>query len=202
VLDQAVAEETSLTLLRTCLMNPFLHDWNERTPPFTKQFVDYLHEVALEEYLEHVIPPVQSLPAGGRLRVLVVESSPDAPDALTHPLRTHDTIAARVNVHAMTPSALQADDEIPTTAQKAVIHADGLDGDTLRAMIHRLQAEANLSPQRIIVLGADLLPNVTDAAHAAGLPATNLLADADADRQLKRLLPRLYSHLQPDAAPS
>lgn len=202
VLDQAVADETSLTLLRTCLMNPFLHDWNERTPPFTEQFVDYLHEVALEEYLEHVIPPIQSLPEGGRLRVLVIESSPDAPDALTHPLRMHDTIAARINVHAMTPNALNTDDDIPTTAQKAVIRVDALDGDTLRTILHRLQAEANLSPQRIIVLGGDLSPDVMDAASAAGLPATNLLADADADRRLKRLLPRLYSHLQPDTAPT
>jgi len=83
-----------------------------------------------------------------------------------------------------------------------VISADATDGDALQTMLHKLQANANLTPHRIVVVGADLSPDVMSAARAAGLPATNLIADPDTDRRLKRLLPRLYSHLQLDTAPS
>ena len=202
VLEHAANEETPLVLLRTCLMNPFLHDWNARSPSFSEQFVDYLHEVALEEYLEHVIPPVQPMPDGGRLRVLVVEPSPGAPDALTQQLRTHDSVAARLNVRTITPADLHAADELPAAAQKVVIRADAFDGNALREAIHRLHAEANLAAHRVILLGTNLPPDVSEAARAAGIPTTNVLLDAEAGRRLERLLPRLYTPLNLGAAPS
>ena len=48
-LEQSTAEEPALLLLRSCIMNPFLHDWEARAPSFTERFAEYLHEVALRE---------------------------------------------------------------------------------------------------------------------------------------------------------
>lgn len=50
LLEDAVRGEVPLVLLRTCIMNPLLHEWNERAPSFAERFADYLHRIARAEY--------------------------------------------------------------------------------------------------------------------------------------------------------
>ena len=202
VLETAIERETPLVLLRTCLMNPFLSDWDEQDPSFTERFVDYLHSVALDEHLEHVMTPVHSVPDGRRLRVLVVEPSPDAPGSLAQQLRARDDLAAHLRLDVVTPDALRNAEKWSSSAQKAVIHAGQGNGQALDQLIARLRTEANLAPHRLIVVADEAAPDMLEAVHDAGIPASNLLVDPNGDRRLKRLLPRLYAHLEPEAAGS
>lgn len=48
--EQAMANDAALTLLRTCLMNPFQADSNDADPPFANRMAHHLYHVALEEY--------------------------------------------------------------------------------------------------------------------------------------------------------
>jgi glutamate/tyrosine decarboxylase-like PLP-dependent enzyme len=41
-------DDVAVLLLRVFVLNPFLHDWNERTPGFARLFGDFLYEVAEE----------------------------------------------------------------------------------------------------------------------------------------------------------
>jgi hypothetical protein len=79
VLEDAVEADAGLTLLRTCLMNPFQAEWSRQAEaPFHERVADFLYDVAVDEYLEQVLPPIPTVVGsdGDRRPVLVIEQSP------------------------------------------------------------------------------------------------------------------------------
>ena len=95
----AVDTDASVTLLRTCIMNPFLTDWAELDPPFQTQLAAFLHEAALDEHLRTALP-ARPLSEGEHLRIATIESDPDAPHALAEQLQTPERGAAHLRVTA------------------------------------------------------------------------------------------------------
>ena len=194
-LDAAVRNDASLTLLRTCLMNPFLQDWNALDPPFTEQFVDYLHDVALDEYLDHVLPtsPQQD---GVPLKVLVVEQASQLPDSLARQLQFED-YAAFLDVKGLTPEQALAADALPSAMEKALLHADPSAPDASLRVAQKILADSALQPADLIVI-ADAIPEPLRAGlEQQGLPPSNVIAESRPRKRFKRLLTRLYAHARP-----
>jgi hypothetical protein len=104
LVTDAVNTDASLTLLRTCIMNPFLTDWAEHDPPFQTQLAAFLHEAALNEHLSDVLPTAP-LSDDERVRVAVVEPEPDAPGSLLEQLQTSERGAAHLSVTARHPKS-------------------------------------------------------------------------------------------------
>jgi glutamate/tyrosine decarboxylase-like PLP-dependent enzyme len=195
VLANAVADDASLTLLRTCLMNPFQADWNaEENGPFAERLADFVYDVAVDEYLKHVVPPV---PRGDTARhpILVVEQSPRAQNGLARYLEQDEKIVAHFDVRSCSAADLPTARENGqlSATRDVVVH---LDADAPSRMVHLLQdlvADYGLSPDRLTAVvtgtaeGADLSQRLVDL----GLSAPSIITEHELATGARRLIMQL-----------
>jgi hypothetical protein len=197
--DDVVAEGAergaSLTLLRTCLMNPFQVEWEAQDPPFSERAADYLYTVALEEHLEHVLAPV-SRPDGDRASVLVVEQTPQVHGALARRLEENENIITHFDVRSCTaadlresPSALLNGDADPRTV---VLHVDASGPEPMLQILRRL-AESGVDLERLLVVvtGTDPSGRLPETLADIGIGRENVLIEDDLPMTTKRLAARL-----------
>ena len=195
VLANAVADDASLTLLRTCLMNPFQADWNaEENGPFAERLADFVYDVAVDEYLEQVVPPV---PRGDTARhpILVVEQSPRAQNGLARYLEQDEKIVAHFDVRSCSAADLPTARENGqlSATRDVVVH---LDADAPSRMVHLLQdlvADHGLSPDRLTAVvtgtaqGADVSQRLVDL----GLSAPSIITEHELATGARRLIMQL-----------
>ena len=149
----AVDTDASLTLLRTCIMNPFLADWAEHDPPFQAQLADFLHEAALNEHLSDALPS-GPLADDERLQVATVEPDPEASGALVEQLQTPERGAAHLSVAARRPQPSGSSD-IWRDYDGVVVSTEDLDADGMPATIARISASGT---PLFVFAGADASP--------------------------------------------
>jgi len=195
ILANAVADDASLTLLRTCLMNPFQADWNaEENGPFAERLADFVYDVAVDEYLKQVVPPV---PRGDTARhpILVVEQSPRAQNGLARYLEQDEKIVAHFDVRSCSAADLPTARENGqlSATRDVVVH---LDADAPSRMVHLLQdlvADHGLSPDRLTAVvtgtaqGADLGQRLVDL----GLSAPSIITEHELATGARRLIMQL-----------
>jgi glutamate/tyrosine decarboxylase-like PLP-dependent enzyme len=195
VLANAVADDASLTLLRTCLMNPFQADWNaEENGPFAERLADFVYDVAVDEYLKQVVPPV---PRGDTARhpILVVEQYPCAQNGLARYLEQDEKIVAHFDVRSCSAADLPTARENGqlSATRDVVVH---LDADAPSRMVHLLQdlvADHGLSPDRLTAVvtgtaeGADLSQRLVDL----GLSAPSIITEHELATGARRLIMQL-----------
>jgi glutamate/tyrosine decarboxylase-like PLP-dependent enzyme len=209
VLADAVDDGASLTLLRTCLMNPFQHDWNaEDDAPFGERVADFLYDVAVDEYLEQVLPPIPR-PSTDRHPVLVVEQSPRAQGGLARHLEFDEKVVAHFDVRSCSAADLQPTIESGrlAAARDVVVHLDAEAPTRMMNLMHDLVDEHGLDPACLtaVVTGnappASLLERLDDL----GLPDPSIITEADLPTGARRLIMQLASRpgdTAPEAAPA
>jgi hypothetical protein len=203
VLAEAVADDASLTLLRTCLMNPFQADWNaEDDAPFADRVADFLYDVAVEEYLEQVVPPV---PRGDTERhpVLVVEQSPRAQGGLARHLEHDEKVVAHFDVRSRSAADLQAaqSNGLVDAAEDVVVHLDAEAPSRMLHLLRHLVENHRLPPERLtaVVTGTAAAPDLHQNLADLGLSGPAIIAEADLSMGARRLIMQLSTHR--DAAP-
>ena len=192
VVADAVDNDASLTLLRTCLMNPFQHDWNAEDPSFADRLADFLYDVAVDEYLEQVLPPVPR-PDTERQPILVVEQSPRAQDGLARQLEYDEKVVAHFDVRSCSAADLHADDGRLTAADNIILHLDAEAPDRMVHLLRRLVEEQDLDPSRLttVVTAPSNGQPLTDRLTDLGLPARNVISEHDLSTGARRLVMRL-----------
>jgi len=200
VVAEGAERGASLTLLRTCLMNPFQREWEQRERPYSARAADYLYTVALEEYLEHVLAPVPTA-HGDRRPVLVVEQTLRGPTGLARQLEQSENVIAHFDVRSCTAADLrEAPDALAHGDVRTVVHVDAAGPDPMLHLLRRLAASGR-DLRRVLVTvthpadaSADLdalRSRLTDT----GLPSRNILMEADLPTATKRLVARLSASL-------
>ena len=192
-LDAAVDDRASLTLLRTCLMNPFQLDWQKASPSFAEQFTEHLYAVALEEYLEHALSVVPA-PATERTPVLLLESTPQRHDSLTRHMEQNEQAVAHFDVRSRSAAALRSGDDVPLdAASMIVLHVDATAPAPMPQLAAHLLTDRNVSPHQLLVVltGAAHAQRLDDRFAALGVPAANVLVEADRGLGVRRLVARL-----------
>jgi len=190
VLADAAESGADLTLLRTCLMNPFQADWNAEETPFAAQVAQFLHEVAVDEYLEQVLPPV-SRDGHDRRRVLLVEQSPWAQSGLARYLEHDEKVVAHFDVRSCSAADLSADaDGRLSSVEDAVFHVDA---DAPERMVRLIRAlvesrDVDSSSLAAVVTGTASPTDVVDRLADLGLSDRNLIAESDLATGARRLV--------------
>ncbi|MFO8100281.1 MAG: pyridoxal-dependent decarboxylase [Salinibacter sp.] len=197
VLADAVEKDAGLTLLRTCLMNPFQSDWNDVETPFAERVSDFLYDVAVDEYLEQVLPPV-SRPETSRQPLLVVEQAPRAQTGLARHLEQSEKVVAHFDVRACSAADLAVGDDRLSTADRVIFHVDAEAPGRMLHLIRQL-LDASSSPERLmgVVTGAASPSAVRDRMASLGLPAPNLIAEREVPVGARRLVVRLSTQRPP-----
>ena len=187
LLEDALGTDASLTLLRTCVMNPFLTDWSQHDPPFADQLAAFLHETALDEHMKDALP-ARPVATDQRPHIAVLELAPDAPDSLAERLQMHEqmtdyvTITARLPNANVTPDAWAAYDAIVIPPHST----------TNRSMQRTLRTIAQTATPVFILADAQTDPEETERQPIDGL-SPHWISDTDLDRQVHHLLARLYA---------
>jgi glutamate/tyrosine decarboxylase-like PLP-dependent enzyme len=192
VLAEAVDDGASLTLLRTCLMNPFQADWNAEDPSFAERLADVLYDVAADEYLEQMLPSVPR-PGTERQPILVVEQSPRAQDSLARHLEHDEKVVAHFDVRSCSTADLHASDDRLTAAASIVVHLNAGAPDRMVHLLRQLVEEHDVDPARLTTVvnaPSSGLP-VTDRLTDLGLPARNVISEHDRSTGARRLMMRL-----------
>lgn len=190
LLDDAIAEDRSLTLLRTCLMNPFLTDWSSQEPSFSDQMASFLHEIALDEYLDDALP--QTAPRdGARKSITIVEDLPNEYDTLTHQLGRHDRYAPHLTFESQAPEDILADGTV--SHSPVVLHITSDSTDNLLQAARRLAHHDQL----VVVADDDLSNEQRASIRRLNLPTGRLIVESDTERRLQRLMARLYADEHP-----
>jgi glutamate/tyrosine decarboxylase-like PLP-dependent enzyme len=191
-LGEAVTEDASLTLLRTCLMNPFQTDWNTEEGSFAEQVADFLYDVALEEYVAHTFPPV-SRPGTERHPVLVVEQTPRAQEGLARYLEHDEKVIAHFDVRSCSAAELKDRVDRLHTVRDIVLHLDPSAPSQALRIARWLLQEAGTSPDHLLAVtttdadGTSVASQVTDM----GVPAHNLILESDLLTSARRLVLQL-----------
>jgi glutamate/tyrosine decarboxylase-like PLP-dependent enzyme len=191
-LGEAVTEDASLTLLRTCLMNPFQTDWNTEEGSFAEQVADFLYDVALEEYVAHTFPPV-SRPGTERHPVLVVEQTPRAQEGLARYLEHDEKVIAHFDVRSCSAAELKDRVDRLHTVRDIVLHLDPSAPSQALRIARWLLQEADTSPDHLLAVtttdadGTSVASQVTDM----GVPAHNLILESDLLTSARRLVLQL-----------
>jgi glutamate/tyrosine decarboxylase-like PLP-dependent enzyme len=192
VLDSAVDNGARLTLLRTCLMNPFQSDWNAAEPPFAERVADFLYDVAVEEYLEQVLPPAPR-PGTSRHPVLVVEQAPRAHEGLARHLEQDEKVVAHFDVRSCSAADLGGETNGRLSAAGPVIFH--VDAKASKRMLHLMDQllDANIvTPDRLMaVVTGDPASSLPDRLADRGLPRRNLIAESELPAGARRLIVRL-----------
>ncbi|MFP4227576.1 MAG: pyridoxal phosphate-dependent decarboxylase family protein [Salinivenus sp.] len=191
VLEEAVENDAGLTLLRTCLMNPFQSDWNDVETPFSERVADFLYDVAVDEYLEQVLPPVPR-PESPRPPLLVVEQAPRAQGGLARHLEQSEKVVAHFDVRSCSAADVTVDDARLSAVERIIFH---IDAEAPDRMIHLIQhlLDASSSPERLmaVVTGNPSPSAVRTRVADLGLPDANLIAERELPTGARRLVVRL-----------
>ncbi len=192
VLADAVENDAGLTLLRTCLMNPFQSDWNDAETPFAERVADFLYDVAVDEYLEQVLPPAPR-PDNTRRPVLVVEQTPRARKGLARRLEQDEKVIAHFDVRSC--SAADLDGETNgrlSTAHTTIFHVNAEAPERMLRLMQRLIDTGAVPPERLMAVvtgtGAAALP---DRLRPLEVPPHNLIAEDELSAGARRLIVRL-----------
>ena len=189
VLAEAVDDGASLTLLRTCLMNPFQSDWNDAETPFAERVADFLYDVAVDEYLEQVLPPVPR-PGTERRPVLVVEQAPRAREGLARHLEQDEKVVAHFDVRSCSAADLGADpDGRLSTAENVIFHVDAKAPDRMVHLVDQLLETNAVAPERLVavVTGNSSDSTVPSRLADLGLPPRNLITERELPTGARRL---------------
>jgi len=192
VVAEAAEANESLTLLRTCLMNPFQTDWNTEEGSFAERVADFLYDVALEEYVAHTFPPVPH-PDTERHPILVVEQTPRAQEGLARYLEHDEKVIAHFDVRSCSAATLKDLQGRLGDVRDIVLHLDPSAPSQALRIARWLTTEADTNP-------AHLLAVTTNAAHGTdvtarlaelGLPARNVILESDLLTSARRLVLQL-----------
>lgn len=194
IVSDAVADEASLTLLRTCLMNPFQADWSARTDaPFHERVADFLYDVAVDEYLQQVLP---SLPQTTKNRhpVLVIEQSPRAQGGLARHLEYDDKVVAHFDVRSRSAAEMQTDDpSLLHTAKDVIVHFDAEAPGRMVDLLRRLVDDEGIDPSHLtaIITGSNSPPAFLDRIESYEIPSENIIVEQELQTGARRLIMQL-----------
>ena len=197
VLADAVDSDASVTLLRTCLMNPFQADWSaEPERPFHERVADFLYDIAVDEYLEQVLPPIPPS-ATERRPVLVVEQSPRAqqPSGFARHLEYDEKVVAHFDVRACSAAEVQGGeaDRYLRVADDVIVHIDAAAPGRMLSLLQRMIADDTVALDQITAVvtgdaaGRDLAAEVGDR----GLSPDHVITEADLVTGARRLIMQL-----------
>ncbi|WP_263834302.1 pyridoxal phosphate-dependent decarboxylase family protein [Salinibacter sp.] len=201
---QAAAENgASLTLLRTCLMNPFQSDWNTDEGAFPDQVADFLYDVALEESVAHTFPPAPR-PSANRHPILVVEQTPRAQGGLARYLEHDEKVIAHFDVRSCSAATLKGRRDRMGEVRDLVLHVDPSAPSQALRITRWLVDEAQIDPEHLLAVttqhsnGTD----VTARLGELGLPARNVILEPDLLTSTRRLVLQLSARRSATAGPS
>ncbi len=196
VLDDAVADNASLTLLRTCLMNPFQADWSAREEaPFPERVADFLYDVAVDEYLEQVLPPIPP-PDTDRRPVLVIEESPRAQGGLARHLEYDEKVVAHFDVRSCSAADVQNGDAdaLLQAAEDVVVHVNAEAPGRMLQLLREMVADEALSDHiTAVVSGTNASDDLTQQVQETGLSPHRLLRETEMSTGARRLIMHLSS---------
>ncbi len=198
VLEEAVAADAGLTLLRTCLMNPFQAEWSRQDEaPFHERVADFLYDVAADEYLEQVLPPIPTALGSDsdRRPVLVIEQSPWAPDGLARHLEYDEKVVAHFDVRACRAADVHTDEaaRLLRTAHDVIVHLDARAPDRMVRLLRTLSDDGAVQRDQVIaiVTGENAPPDLLSRLQELGLSERNVIAEHDHSTGARRLILQL-----------
>ena len=196
VLADAVASGASVTLLRTCLMNPFQADWStEAERPFHERVADFLYDIAVDEYLEQVLPPIPPSTTDRR-PVLVVEQSPRSrqPSGFARHLEYDEKVVAHFDVRACSAAEVQSGeaDRYLRVADDVIVHVDAAAPGRMLALLRQMETDDTVDRDRLtaVVTGNAAPAHLTDEGEH-GLPVAEVITEADLVTGARRLIMQL-----------
>ena len=192
VVRAAAEDGEALTLLRTCLMNPFQSDWNTDEGAFADQVADFLYDVALEEYVAHTFPPVPR-PDADRHPILVVEQTPRAQESLARYLEHDEKVIAHFDVRSCSAATLTDLQDRLGQMRDLVLHVDPSAPSQALRIARWLVDEARIDPEHLLAVTTQPLNGTDGTARLAelGLPAHNIILESDLLTSARRLVLRL-----------
>jgi glutamate/tyrosine decarboxylase-like PLP-dependent enzyme len=194
VLAEAAENDEALTLLRTCLMNPFQSDWNTDEGSFAERVADFLYDVALQEYVAHTMPPVPH-PGTDRHPILVVEQAPRSrsPSGLARYLESDEKVIAHFDVRSCSAAVLKdRRDQLPKV-RDVVLHLDPSAPSQAMRIARWLVHEADTDPEHLLAVatrgtdGTDFPSRLTDL----DVPARNVILESELLTGARRLVLQL-----------
>lgn len=189
LLRNALNTDASLTLLRTCIMNPFLTDWSQHDPPFADQLAAFLHSIALDEHLSDTLP-ARPVSDSERLHVAVVEPDPTAPDALAEQLSTHEKGEAHLSIAPRDPATNRPADAW-AGYDAVVLPAHALSEASMQQTARRVH-EAGVP---LFVLGdAEAAAPLDQQAELEGISFHRIIHDTF-EQRIRHLLARLHAQV-------
>jgi hypothetical protein len=203
VVQEAAENGASLTLLRTCLMNPFQSDWNTDEGAFPDQVADFLYDVALEESVAHTFPPAPR-PSADRHPILVVEQTPRAQEGLARYLEHDEKVVAHFDVRSCSAATLKDRRDRMGEVRDLVLHVDPSAPSQALRITRWLVDEAQIDPEHLLAVttqhsnGTD----VTARLGELGLPARNVILESDLLTSTRRLVLQLSARRSATAGPS
>jgi len=192
VVAEAADANDSLTLLRTCLMNPFQTDWNTEEGSFAERVADFLYDVALEEYVAHTFPPVPA-PNTERHPILVVEQTPRAQEGLARYLEHDEKVIAHFDVRSCSAAVLKDRAQQVRSVRDVVLHLDPSAPSQALRIARWLVDEAGVDPEHLLAVATQGTDGVDVAGPLAalGVPARNLLLESEVLTSARRLVVQL-----------
>ncbi|MEF8815952.1 MAG: pyridoxal-dependent decarboxylase [Salinibacter sp.] len=192
VVREAAESDEALTLLRTCLMNPFQSDWNTDDGAFAEQVADFLYDVALEEYVAHTFPPVPR-PDADRHPILVVEQTPRAQEGLARYLEHDEKVIAHFDVRSCSAATLKDLRGRLGKVRDLVLHVDPSAPSQALRIARWLVEEADIDPAHLLAVATE--PTDGTEVHTrllnVGVPARNILLESDLRTSARRLVLKL-----------
>lgn len=191
----AAVDDDALTLLRTCLMNPFQADWSAKADrPFHERVADFVYDVAVDEYLEQVLPPFPPRDTERR-PVLVIEQSPRDRQGFARHLEYDEKVAAHFDVRAH--SAAEIDTHAGTNdldaAADVVVHLDADAPSRMLHLLHTLLEDGRVSTDRLItvITGDASTATLVQHLNALGLPRPQIITESEIPTGARRLIMQL-----------
>ncbi len=203
VLREAGENDEGLTLLRTCLMNPFQSDWNTDEGSFAERVADFLYDVALEEYVAHTFPPVPR-PDADRHPILVVEQTPRAQEGLARYLEHDEKVIAHFDVRSCSAATLKDLQDRLGQVRDIVLHIDPSAPSQALRIARWLVDEAEIDPKHLVAVTTDSREDTDATARLVelGIPARNVILESDLLTSARRLVLQLSARRPASAGPS
>ena len=193
VVAEAADNDETLTLLRTCLMNPFQTDWNTEDGSFAERVADFLYDVALEEYVAHTFPAVPR-PHTDRHPILVVEQTPRAQEGLARYLEHDEKVIAHFDVRSCSAAVLKDRTSQLSTVGDVVLHLDPSAPSQALRIARWLVNDAGVAPEHLLAVTTVRPENgidVTDALTDLGVPPRHLILESEVLTSARRLVVQL-----------
>ena len=197
VLRDAVESDASLTLLRTCLMNPFQADWSNRDDaPFPERVADFLYDVAVDEYLEQVLPPIPT-PDTDRRSVLVIEETPLSrqPSGLARYLEYDEKVVAHFDVRSCSAADVRDGeaDALLQTAEDVVVHLNAEAPGRMLHLLEEIVANGHVAADHLtaVTTGTSENHDLTQRIEEIGLSSQHLIMESEMSTGARRLIMNL-----------